>query len=159
MSARTLFVLRRLLLTVPVLLVMSAVVFLIVRLVPGDPARTILGFRATPETLAQVRAQLHLDDSLWQQYLSFLSDLLHGNLGRDFVSRASLNDLLAQRLPVTLELTVAAMLLALAVGIPAGVLAASRGGWWRLSDQHAAHSPGVGLSRRSWSAWGRGREI
>lgn len=131
MTSRALFVLRRLLLTVPVLLAMSIFVFLIIHLVPGDPVRTMLGFRATPENVAAVRGQLHLDDSLVSQYLTWLGHAVHGDLGRDFISKAPLTDLLRQRLPVTLELTILSMALAVLVGVPLGVLAAVRSGWTR----------------------------
>ncbi len=131
MSGRTRFVLRRLLLTIPTLLTMSVFVFLIIRLVPGDPVRTMLGFRATDANVAATRAELGLDRPLLSQYLSFLGGLLHGDLGTDFVSKAPLRELLAQRLPVTLELTFLAMGLAIVVGVPLGVLAATGARWVR----------------------------
>ena len=129
MSPRLAFVLRRLLLTLPVLWVMSVFVFLIIRLVPGDPVRTMLGFRATDANVAVVRHRLGLDQPLLQQYAHFLSGLVHGDLGQDLVSRAPLSELLAHRLPVTLELTGLSMLLAVAVGVPLGVRAAVGGRW------------------------------
>jgi len=121
------FVARRLLATIPILLAMSLFVFLMIRLVPGDPVRTMLGFRATDENVATVRAALGLDQPLLDQYLAWLAGLTRFDLGQDFVSHVALTDLLAERLPVTLELTFLAMGLALLVGIPAGVLAATRG--------------------------------
>lgn len=130
MSPRLAFILRRLLMVIPVLLAMSVFVFLMIRLIPGDPVTTMLGFRATPENVATVRADLGLDRPLIDQYLSWISGVLHGDFGRDYVSRASLSDLLGQRIPVTLELTVLAMAFALIVGVPLGVLAAVRPGAW-----------------------------
>ena len=129
MSARKRFIVRRLLLTIPVLLAMSLFVFLMIRLVPGDPVRTMLGFRSTDENVAVVRAQLGLDRPIVEQYLSWMGGVLRGDLGRDFISDAPLTELLAQRLPVTLELTILAMGLALLIGVPLGVLAATRGPW------------------------------
>ncbi len=129
MSARKRFIVRRLLLTIPVLLAMSLFVFLMIRLVPGDPVRTMLGFRSTDENVAVVRAQLGLDRPIVEQYLSWMGGILQGDLGRDFISDAPLTELLAQRLPVTLELTILAMGLALLIGVPLGVLAATRGPW------------------------------
>ena len=123
------FLLRRVALTVPTLLVMSGVVFLIIRLVPGDPVRTMLGFRATDANVAELRHQLGLDQSLGAQYIIWLTKLLHGDLGQDIVSHAPLSQLLAQRLPVTFELTGLSMLLAVAVGVPCGVWAATGGKW------------------------------
>jgi peptide/nickel transport system permease protein len=131
MSRQLAFVLRRLLLTVPTLFVMSVVVFLILRLVPGDPVRTMLGFRATDANVAEMRRQLGLDQSLLNQYLNWLGALLHGDLGRDMVSHAPLAELLAQRVPVTCELTALSMLLAVIVGVPFGVRAATGGRWAR----------------------------
>ena len=131
MTSQIGFILRRILLTIPTLIVMSIVVFLIIRLVPGDPVRTMLGFRATDANVAELRHQLGLDQSLFTQYATWLANLLHGDLGADIVSHAPLSELLAQRLPVTFELTGLSMLLAIAVGVPLGVRAASGGKWLR----------------------------
>jgi peptide/nickel transport system permease protein len=135
MSPRTSFLLRRLALTIPTLLAMSVFVFLLIRLVPGDPVRTMLGFRATPENVATVRAQLHLDDSLPSQYFAWLTGLFSGDLGQDYISGVSVRTLIGQRLPVTGELVLLAMLFGVAVGVPLGVLA-SRGHRWtrRFAD-------------------------
>jgi peptide/nickel transport system permease protein len=108
---------------------MSVIVFLIIRLVPGDPVRTMLGFRATDENVAELRRQLGLDQSLFEQYYAWIAALLQGELGRDIVSHAPLSELLAQRLPVTFELTGLSMLLAVAGGVPLGVIAATGGTW------------------------------
>ena len=129
MTPRKRFIIRRIVLTIPVLLAMSLFVFLMIRLVPGDPVRTMLGFRSTDENVAVVRAQLGLDRPIVEQYLSWMGGILQGDLGRDFISDAPLTELLAQRLPVTLELTILAMGLALLIGVPLGVLAAARGPW------------------------------
>ena len=133
MSARR-FTSRRLLLAVPVLLAMSAFVFLMIHLVPGDPVRTMLGFRATPENVAQVRGALGHDQPLLTQYLQGIGGILHGDLGQDFVSHTPVSTLLAQRLPVTIELTLLSMTLAIAIGVPLGVLAARPGWVRRLSE-------------------------
>lgn len=129
MSRQLIFALRRLLLTIPMLFVMSVVVFLILRLVPGDPVRTMLGFRATDENVAELRRQLGLDQPLLTQYLSWVQALLRGDLGKDIVSHAPLADLLAQRLPVTFELTALAMIVAVLIGVPLGIRAATGGRW------------------------------
>lgn len=121
------FALRRLAMTVPVLLAMSLFVFLLIHLVPGDPVRTMLGFRATPENVAEVTRQLGLDQPLLAQYWDWLTGIFRGDLGQDFISRVPLSELLAQRIPVTLELTVLAMGAATVIGVPLGVLAATRG--------------------------------
>jgi peptide/nickel transport system permease protein len=143
MSPRLRFIARRLLLTIPVLLAMSIFVFLMIRLVPGDPVRTMLGFRATDENVAVVRAALGLDRPIWEQYGTWLGGILRFDLGQDFISKAPLTTLLAERLPVTLQLTTMAMALALLVGIPAGVLAATRG---RASGRAASAFVVAGIS-------------
>jgi peptide/nickel transport system permease protein len=127
-NPRLRYISRRLVLTIPVLFAMSIFVFLMIRLVPGDPVRTMLGFRATDENVATVRAALGLDRPMLDQYLGWLGGLLRLDLGQDFISKTPLTTLLGQRLPVTLELTILAMGLALLIGIPAGVLAATRRG-------------------------------
>ncbi|MEQ1768243.1 MAG: ABC transporter permease [Devosia sp.] len=124
MSRQLVFILRRIFLTIPMLFVMSIVVFLIIRLIPGDPVRTMLGFRATEENVTLLRTQLGLDRPLFEQYLTWAGALLRGDLGQDIVSHAPLSELLMQRLPVTFELTALSMLLAVLVGVPLGIRAA-----------------------------------
>ncbi len=124
-SARLRFVLRRTAVMIPVIVAMSIFVFLLIRLVPGDPVRTMLGFRANDENVATIRAQLGLDQPLLDQYLAWVGGLLRLDLGRDFISNVPISQLLGERLPVTLELTFLAMGLAVIVGIPLGVLAAT----------------------------------
>jgi peptide/nickel transport system permease protein len=127
-SPRLRFILRRTAVMIPVLIAMSIFVFLIIRLVPGDPVRTMLGFRANEENVATIRAQLGLDQPLLDQYLAWVGGLLRFDLGQDFVSNVPIATLLAERLPVTLQLTFMAMAVAVLVGIPLGVLAATRRG-------------------------------
>ncbi len=131
MSRQVAFILHRILMTVPMLLAMSVFVFLIIRLVPGDPVRTMLGFRATDANVAELRERLGLDRGLLDQYLRWIGALARGDLGQDIVSHAPLSQLLAQRLPVTFELTGLSMLLACATGVPLGVWAATGGIWAR----------------------------
>jgi len=131
MNARLRFVGTRIGLTIPVLLLMSVFVFMMIHLVPGDPVRTMLGFRATDANVKQVTQSLGLDEPLIQQYLDWLGGLLHGDLGQDYISHESLSHLLGQALPVTLELTMVAMGLAVVIGVPLGVQAATGPGWVR----------------------------
>jgi len=131
-NPRLLFLVRRLLLAVPILLVMSVCVFLMVRLIPGDPVRSMLGLRATPENVAVIRAQMGLDRPLVEQYLEWISGVLRGDLGQDYISHTPLSELLGQRLPVTLELTLFGVLVALLIGIPLGVVAAVGPRWARV---------------------------
>jgi peptide/nickel transport system permease protein len=129
MSSRASYVIRRLLLTVPMLLFMSVVVFLVLRLVPGDPVRAMLGIEATPQSIAVARNQLGLDMPLPQQYLHWLGQLLHGNLGQDYASQKPVTSLIAAAFPVTLELTVLTMLVTVVLGVSLGVMAATRRNW------------------------------
>ena len=97
------YILRRFLLTIPAMLAMSVIVFFIIRLVPGDPVLVILGLRATPETIATLRAQLHLDSPITVQYVRWLSEVLRGDLGVDYRTHESIRHQLLTRFPVTLS--------------------------------------------------------
>lgn len=134
---------RRLLSTVPVLLGISVIVFFLIHLVPGDPARTLLGVRATDEAVAALHVKFGLDRPIWEQYLSFLGRLLHGDLGRSILYDTDVSSLLADRLPATLWLLVAATVLALLISIPLAVLAATHRD--RIADQVVRAVPLVGL--------------
>ncbi|MFB6103022.1 MAG: ABC transporter permease [Haloplanus sp.] len=119
------YVIRRTLLTIPILLGVSVLTFGLVKLLPGTPVDYVLQFQeATPELRASLRAQYHLDEPLWRQYLLWLSDVLHLDFGERVVSDRSVRGAIAERLPETLALGAAAFLIALVVGIPTGVLAA-----------------------------------
>jgi peptide/nickel transport system permease protein len=131
MNPRARFISRRLLLAIPVIIAMSIFVFLMIHLVPGDPVQTMLGFRATPENVQQVREDLGLDEPLPVQYARWAGGAVTGDLGKDYVSGAPVSTLLSERLPVTLELTFMAMGLAVIVGVPLGVRAAARPGLTR----------------------------
>lgn len=131
MTGRLGYVVRRVLLTIPVLIATSIFVFLLIRLVPGDPVRTMLGIRATPALVATVRQQLGLNAPLPTQYWLWITGVVRGDLGQDFITHQPISGLLAEALPVTLELTILAMLLALLVGVPLGMVAATRTGWTR----------------------------
>lgn len=121
---------RRLLLLLPILFGVTLIVFGAVRLVPGDPAQVMLGERASPEAIARVRESLGLDQPLPVQFGMTLSRMAQGDLGRSIVTGAPVTRELAQRFPATVELGLAALAIALAVGIPLGVLAAARKNSW-----------------------------
>lgn len=114
-----------------VLFGISVVVFLMLKLTPGDPAATLLGVQATPDELARVRRAMGLDQPWVVQYGIWLRDLLGGNLGVSYINRKPVAELITTRFPVTLELTLLAMLLAAAIGIPAGICrpAGATAGW------------------------------
>jgi peptide/nickel transport system permease protein len=118
------FLLKRLALTVPTLVGVTVVSFLLTVMLPGNPALVKAGPFATPEYVAEVTRQMGLDQPLWVQYARYVGALLQGDLGlSSSTGRPVLADF-AQRLPATLELTLAALLIALAVGVPLGVLSA-----------------------------------
>jgi ABC-type dipeptide/oligopeptide/nickel transport system permease component len=118
------FIARRLLAAVPTLLAVLTLVFVIVRIVPGDPALVILGDQATPQALAALRTRLGLDLPLWRQYVVFLSAVLTGDLGTSMVSGRPVWAEVAAVLPHTLDLTIASMIFGVAIGVPAGIWAA-----------------------------------
>jgi ABC-type dipeptide/oligopeptide/nickel transport system permease component len=124
------YLIRRLLQTVPVLFGVSLLAFAILHVVPGDPVRLIAGPDAPESVVQRVRAELGLERPLYQQYLSFLGRALQGDLGRSLRSRAPVIDEIFARFPATLELTTASMLIAVAAGIPLGLLAAVRRSTW-----------------------------
>jgi peptide/nickel transport system permease protein len=118
----------RLLQLVPVLLLVSLGTAALVDLLPGDPAIAMLGENATPETIAAVRQQLHLDDSFFSRYLTWLGDALQGDLGTSIRTDRPVVDEFLERLPVTLQLAVMAQLFAMVLSIPLGMYAAYRAG-------------------------------
>jgi peptide/nickel transport system permease protein len=120
------YLLRRLALTIPILLGVSLVVFLMLHTAGGDPAQLILGARADPASLAALRHEMGLDRPLPAQYLAFLSDALRGDLGRSYRSRTPVVDEIAARFPATIELAVTAMIIAVIVGAFFGTVAAVR---------------------------------
>lgn len=120
------YISRRLLNLIPVLLGITLLVFVFLHLIPGDPAVVMAGERATPEQVAALREQLGLNQPLPVQYLVFLSNLLRLNFGTSIISGVPIAEEIKTRWPATFELSVAAMLVATIIGIPAGVLAAVR---------------------------------
>jgi len=122
---------RRLLYTLPVVWLVVSLVFLLIHLVPGDPVAQMLGEGATPTDLDTLRHQYALDLPLGQQYLRYWQGVLHGDLGHSLRLNDSVTHLIVQRYPYTLELTLAALVIALLAAIPAGILAALDRGKWR----------------------------
>ncbi len=124
------YVIRRLLLAIPTLLAMLTMVFILVRLVPGDAAVAMLGDRASAQTLQNLRAQLGLDQPITVQYVRFITDMLSGDFGRSMTSGRTVLEEVALVLPYTLELALAAMFIGTLLGIPLGVVAAVRRNRW-----------------------------
>lgn len=122
--------LRKFLMLVPVVLVVSILTFLLLNLLPGNPVFLILGPGATPKGVAQLTQQLHLNQPIYVRYADWLWAALHGNFGQSYLNHVPASTLIHQALPVTLELLVFSQIIALAVAIPLGVYAARRPGGW-----------------------------
>jgi peptide/nickel transport system permease protein len=122
------FVVRRLLLLVPILLGLSLLVFGWIHALPGSPAESLLGEHATPQAVAQIRHQYGLDKPITIQYWDYLQTLLHGNLGASIATQRTVTYEIGHRFPATIELALSAMLFSILVGIPIGFLAAKRYG-------------------------------
>src|SRR6202022_3848454 len=115
--------------TIPITLFgLVLVTFLIGRVMPIDPVIAITGDHATPEVIARVRMELGLDRSLAAQFFIYLNHLVHGDLGRSVMTSRAVTEDIARFFPATLELATAAMIVAMVIGIPLGVLAAARQG-------------------------------
>ena len=139
--------LRRLAISIGLVWVVATIVFLAIHLVPGDPAELLLsqgGVAPDPGAVADLRSQLGLDRPILAQYADSMLRLLRGDLGNSLQDQSSVAQEIGRRLPRTLELIGAAMLLAVALGVPAGTMAAMRrGGWW---DRVAGSLSGIALS-------------
>lgn len=123
-------ILARLALTLPVVWLVVSLVFLLIHLVPGDPVQLMLGEGATPADISKLRHQLELDLPLHTQYLHYWRGVFTGDLGQSIRLHDSVAHLIAQRYPFTIALTLAALTLALALALPAGIFAAIRRGKW-----------------------------
>jgi peptide/nickel transport system permease protein len=122
------FVIRRLLLLVPILIGLSILVFLWIRALPGGPAQSLLGERATESTVREIEEQYGLDDPIHVQYFRYVENVVRGDLGTSIRSRRPVSDELGERFPATIELALAAMLFSVLLGIPLGFFAAKRYG-------------------------------
>jgi len=124
------FLLRRILAVLPVLFVVSLVVFLILRLAPGDPAAVIAGNSATNEDIAKIQVQLGLDRSIPVQYWIWMGNVFQGDLGFSYYLNKPVTELIAQRVEPTLSLAFGTVILAILIAVPLGTLAAWRMGGW-----------------------------
>jgi len=123
----TTLIIRRLVLAIPLLLIVSFITFFLQSFIPGDPALSLLGPSATPEQLAALRAELHLDQPILVQYGIYLSGLLRGDLGQSIFTGQQVVVSIAERLPVSLSLIIATTLVSVVVGTLLGVISATRG--------------------------------
>lgn len=124
------FLARRLLATLPVLLVVSVLVFLMLRLTPGDPAAVLAGDAASTEQIARIRTNLGLDRSVPEQYAIWFGHVVTGDLGQSYYYKTPVTTLIGQRLEPTLSLAAITIVIAVVVAVPLGVLAAWRFGGW-----------------------------
>ncbi len=124
----TRFLVRRLLLTIPVLIGVATLVFSLIHLVPGDPVQAMLGESASPQDVAQLRTKLGLDRPLYEQYAAFAAGVARGDLGTSLRTNQPVTTVIFERMPATMELAVAAMVVAILIAIPLGIIAAVRKG-------------------------------
>lgn len=123
------YLLKRLALTIPTFIALMFITFMMIRLVPGDPIEVRVGERGIdPERLAQLRTEMGLDQPIWKQFLDYAGGLLQGDFGTSLVSKSPVLEEFAKLFPATLELSLCAMLFAIILGVPAGVIAAWRRG-------------------------------
>ena len=140
---RASFITRRLLQMIPVAIGVTVLVFFMIHLIPGDPARTMLGVHASPQRVALLHKQWGLDKPLWEQYKLFMERLFHGNLGYSLFYRTPALHLVLDRLPVTLWLIVCSTLLSIVIAVPLAAVAAVRKD--RTADHAVRAVPLVGL--------------
>lgn len=126
------FVLYRPLQFLPVLFGISLITFVLVRMIPGDPARVILGTKATPAAIAKIRAQYGLDEPIWLQYFYFLRNLAQGEMGKSILYKIDVLKLIVTRIEPTLMLVVTSVILSVVIAVPMAAIAARRRG--RLPD-------------------------
>ncbi len=139
------YVIKRVLTIIPVMLGVSILVFGFIRMIPGDVATVMLGERATPESVARIREQLGLTKPLYEQYLIFMGNALRGDLGNSVLRGEPVTQEIIRRFPATIELTLGAILIALVVGIPAGIISAIRRGTWFDSASMLVALTGVSM--------------
>ncbi|HUV74644.1 MAG TPA: ABC transporter permease, partial [Anaerolineae bacterium] len=122
----TSYIIRRLLSLIPTLFGVSIIVFLFLRMIPGDPALALAGEHATDANVERIREEFGLNKPLPQQYLTYMGKILRGDLGRSILSRRPIADEIRARFPATVELSLCALIVALVVGLPAGIISATK---------------------------------
>ncbi|TGG91334.1 ABC transporter permease [Natronospirillum operosum] len=135
---------KRLLLMIPVLFGLSIIVFLIMALIPGDPAQAILGAYATPDNVARINTQLGLDQPLPMQYITWLTNILQGDFGRSYAQNRAVLDIITERFGATLILAGTALVLCSIFGLLAGIISASR--QYGLADKMITFIVLIGIS-------------
>ncbi|MCO6391984.1 ABC transporter permease subunit [Aliihoeflea aestuarii] len=140
----TLFLLKRIAIGLVTLLVASMIVFSVMEILPGDPARLMLGMNATPEALDALREQMGLNAPVVERYISWAGGMLTGDFGRSFTYRAPVIDLIAERAVVSVPLALIALTLSTAIAIPVGIFAAARRG--KLGDTVSMGTAQIGVA-------------
>jgi peptide/nickel transport system permease protein len=124
------FLVRRLLLTIPILFIVSVICFSMINLIPGDPATVILGPEASEHAKEEMRNRLNLNEPIPVQYIDWLWGVLHGDLGESLIDDTPVSKLILDRLPVTIELALGAFAVSFTIAVVVGILSASRRGTW-----------------------------
>ena len=122
---------RRLLLMIPVLIGITIIVQLLIDITPGDPAKLMLGSKATPEKVEELREELGLNDPLYVRYVRYMKGVFQGNFGKSFTTKRPVFEEMMERFPYTLRLVTIGLLLSLCVGVPIGVFAATHQYSWK----------------------------
>lgn len=138
------YLIRRLMMAVPVMGLIALIVFLLLRLTPGDPAQAIAGDQATPAQIAAIRDSLGLDEPLVSQFITWIGNMLHGDFGNSLISQRPVLEMIGQRIGPTLALATLAMILTVVISIPLGILAARNHG--QLVDRFVMSLSVVGFS-------------
>ena len=136
---------RRLLLLIPLLILITFIVFSLTLLIPGNPAQTLAGGeKATPEAVAQITHELHLDEPFYKQYLIWLGDVVHGDLGSSLFQNQSVGEAISQKFPVTFSIAFGGLIVTILIGLPAGLIAGTRPG--SLVDRVVTFGTSVGVA-------------
>ncbi len=138
------YLLKRILSLIPVLIIVSIVIFGLIHMTPGDPARTMLGDQATEEDIAALRETMGLNDPLIVQYVGWVKNILHGDLGKSIFINEPMTQIIAEHIMPTVSLTIYALLIALLIAIPLGIIAARHRG--RMQDQIISGFTMLGIS-------------
>ena len=124
------YLLRRILAAIPVMGVVALFVFLLLRLTPGDPAAILAGDNATPEQLERIRSSLGLNEPLYVQFITWINQLIHGDLGVSLISKVPVLQMIGQRVEPSISVAISTIILSILVAVPLGVIAAWKHGTW-----------------------------
>ncbi len=124
------YIARRLIQVIPVIIFVSIIVFIMIRLIPGDPALVLLGTDVTPQQMAAERLKMGLDQPIYIQYLIWAGNMVRGDLGKSFINDFPVSQLILKKLPATVELSVAALIVAALLSFPLGIVSALKNGKW-----------------------------